>query len=128
MAPMPRAIGRYESMELASMTAGSGSTGGGASSTRPSGAGGPGDRAALLAIVVLTGGSQQPGAQREGDRVRPVSQVQAAQHAVDDVLDRALRVAEALCDLLRVQPFGQQPEHVGLARFQPGGGEPVRRE
>src|SRR5207253_7776981 len=58
--------------------------------------------------------------QRVGDRLGAVTQVQAAGHVVDDVLDRALRVKEAAANFGGVQSVCEQLENLDLPVRQHG--------
>src|SRR5215207_3874476 len=70
----------------------------------------------------------EPLADRVRDGVRPVPQLQARRHVVDDVLDRSLRVEELLADFRRVEALGQQPQDLRLALAQPEERQPARRQ
>src|SRR5262245_62004934 len=61
-------------------------------------------------------------------RVGAVAELEARRDVVDDVLDRPLRVEEAVRDLGGVEAVGEQPDHGRLALRQPGEGQPARRE
>jgi hypothetical protein len=60
--------------------------------------------------------------------MRPVAQAEARRDVVDHGLDRALRVSELPGDLLRVEAFGHQAEHVDLALGESRHREAARRE
>src|ERR1700744_5945473 len=121
MVPAPRAIGRKPNAEPKSAVAGSGRTGGSASTISPSGIGGPDTRGARLTMTVLTAHppcSQQAVPQGVGDGVRTVAQLHPGQKVMDDVLHRALGVAEPLGDLRGAVPVGQQPQDVAFPVVQ----------
>src|SRR5881397_1377479 len=59
-------------------------------------------------------------ADRVRDGVRAVAQLEAGGEVVQDVLDRPLAVAEGQRDLTGVVAVGDELEHLGLARRQPG--------
>jgi len=65
-------------------------------------------------------------AQRVGDRMRAVTQVQPAGDVVQNVLDGALRVRELGRDLGGVEPVGDQAQYLYLALRQAREGHPVR--
>src|SRR4051812_34650767 len=72
--------------------------------------------------------SDQALAQRVRDGVGAVAELQSAGDVMEDVLDRALAVAELGGDLRGAVAVGDEPEHLGLPVREPGEGEAARLE
>src|ERR671935_497875 len=72
-------------------------------------------RAAGCPITGPRAFSDQALAESVGDGLGAIAQVEPAGDIVDDVLDSTLGVEEPAADLSRVQPLGQQLEHLDLA-------------